>query len=89
MAWRLELSPEAKRDLARIDKKTAIRILRFLTERAAEAANPRILAIPLQGPRNRGLWRFRIGDYRAVARIENEVMTILVVEIGHRREVYR
>jgi mRNA interferase RelE/StbE len=89
MAWRLELSPEAKRDLARIDKKTAIRILRFLTERAAEAENPRILAIPLQGPRNRGLWRFRIGDYRAVARIENEVMTILVVEIGHRREVYR
>jgi mRNA interferase RelE/StbE len=89
MAWKLELSPGAKRDLAGIDKTIAIRILRFLTERAAEAENPRILAIPLQGPRNRGLWRFRIGDYRAIARIQNEVMTLLVVEIGHRGEVYR
>ena len=89
MAWKVELSEDARRDLAGIDKKSAVRILKFLFERAAAAENPRVLAIPLQGPKNRGLWRFRIGDYRAIARIENEVMTILVVEIGHRREVYR
>ena len=89
MTWKLELSPEARRDLAGLDKAITIRILRFLRERAAVAENPRVLAMPLQGPKNRGLWRFRIGDYRAIARIENEVMTILVVEIGHRREVYR
>jgi mRNA interferase RelE/StbE len=89
MVWKVELTPAARRSLAKIDRQAAERILRFLTERAAKQSEPRELAIPLHGPENRGLWRYRIGDYRAIVRIENDVMTILVVEIGHRREIYK
>lgn len=89
MAWILEFSPDARRDLAKLDHKTAVRIIQFLNERAASHEQPRELATPLHGPNNKGLWRFRIGDYRAIVKFKNNVMTILVVEIGHRREVYR
>ena len=89
MVWKVEVTPAARRNLAQIDRQAAERILRFLTERAAKQPDPRELAVSLRGAENRGLWRYRIGDYRVIVRIQNTVMTILVVEVGHRREVYR
>lgn len=88
MAWRIEFHPEAAKELRRLDRKTAARILDVLEKRIAVLDDPRTLGAPLRGA-HQGYWRWRIGDYRLIARIEDRRITILVVRIGHRREVYR
>ncbi len=64
------------------------RIVSFLQERIQTADNPRSTGKALQGSLS-GLWRYRVGDYRLLCRIEDDELIILVIEIGHRREVYR
>lgn len=88
MAWRIELSDEAKRSLAKLDPQIARRILSFLHQRLAQRDDPRSLAEPLKGLRFSTLCRYRVGDYRIIASIEDEVMRVLVLKVGHRREVY-
>jgi mRNA interferase RelE/StbE len=87
MVWRIEFSKEARRDLDRLDRNTETRIIAFLEGRIMPAANPRQLGTPLQG-RFRGYWRYRVGDYRIICDIQDEVITVLVLTIGHRKEVY-
>jgi mRNA interferase RelE/StbE len=89
MAWRIEFIPQAERDLAKLDKQAARRILRFLSECIAASENPRSTGMSLKGDKFQGLWRYRVGDYRIIARIEDEVLRVLVIEVGHRREIYR
>ena len=89
MAWKIEFIPQAERDLAKLDKQAARRILRFLSERIAGSQNPRSMGMSLKGDKFQGLWRYRVGDYRIIVRIEDEVLRVLVVEVGHRREIYR
>jgi mRNA interferase RelE/StbE len=50
--------------------------------------DPRYIGEPLAGPL-KGIWRYRVGDYRILCRIRHGELIILVVEVGHRREVYR
>ena len=88
MAWLIEFTPEAEKQLAKIDRKTAKRITRFLSERVAEAENPRELGHSLKGAL-REFWRFRVGDYRILTRVEDNRLVVLVVRIGHRRQIYR
>ena len=80
--------PAAAKELRKLDRQTAARIIRTLDERIASLDDPRTTGSALVGELA-GLWRWRIGDYRVVARIEDERITILVVRIAHRREVYR
>ena len=89
MAWTIEFSQQATRQLERLDKPVAKRIWRFLTDRLATADDPRALGKPLQGVEWRGYWRLRVGDYRLVAEIRDGKLTIVVVEIGHRSDIYR
>ncbi|MFM2006155.1 MAG: hypothetical protein RLZZ09_1810 [Pseudomonadota bacterium] len=89
MAWRIELDPAAERELSRLDKPVARRILSFLHERVAPADDPRSLGAALKGSRMGTLWRYRVGDYRIIASIEDAEVTILVVRIGGRGDVYR
>ena len=89
MAWKIELDPAAERDLSRLDRTTAQRVLKFLKDRLKEQKNPRTLGLPLQGDRFSGLWRYRVGDYRIIAQIKEAEITVLVIRIAHRREVYR
>lgn len=89
MAWQIELSPGADRDLDQLDPQHARRVLKFLNERLARLESPRSVGGPLEGPRFEGLWRYRVGDYRVICSIEDERLVVLVIEIGHRREVYR
>jgi len=63
-------------------------MVQFLRERVALADAPRTLRKSLRGHRGE-IWRYRVGDYRLLCRIEDEVMIVLVVTIGHRREIYR
>jgi mRNA interferase RelE/StbE len=61
---------------------------RICAQRIAANGDPRRLGQPLTGDR-RGFWRYRVGDYRIVAAIEDDRFVVLVVTVGHRREVYR
>lgn len=88
MAWRIELAESAERELARFDKQIARRITRYLRERIAPLEDPRSIGEPLKGSLN-DYWKYRLGDYRIIADIEDDVLRILVVRIGYRKEVYR
>lgn len=88
MGWRVELSATAEKQLSKIDRANAKRIVAFLRGRIA-AGDPRRLGAALHGTRFEGLWRYRAGDYRIICRLQDERLIVLVVEIGHRREIYR
>ena len=93
LAWRIEFDAGALKDLRGLDRQVARRITLFLGERLGVMDDPRGLGAP---PRTTGsrlgtvpLWRYRVGDWRIVARIEDEVLRVLVLRIAHHRAVYR
>jgi len=88
LAWRIEFLPAAEKELAKLGRAEAKRIIQTLKTRIAASDNPRALGSALTGELG-GLWRWRIGDYRVVARIEDERITIMIVRVAHRRDVYR
>lgn len=88
MAWRVEFTPEAEKQLAKLDKQSAKCITKFLKERVASLNDPGSLGDPLKG-RLREFWRYRVGDYQILCRIEEGKLLVLVVKKGHRRDVYR
>lgn len=88
MAWTIELETKALKDLKRLDKQDAKRIWSYLTERVATREDPRTLAQPLSGQWSE-YWRFRVGDYRLVCRLEDENWVVLIIRISHRKQVYR
>ncbi len=87
MAWTLEISDAARCQFKKIDRKQADRITLVLIDIAASDA-PRQRGMAMTG-NYAGHWRYRFGDYRAIAMIEDRRMPILVLTVGHRREVYR
>ena len=87
MAWTAEFSPAAEKALASLDKPVQRRIRDFIDNRLLSAPDPRKLGAALSGD-HKGAWKYRVGDWRIVARLKDEVVTIYVVRIGHRREVY-
>ena len=89
MAWRIEFDAAAKKDLEKLDKPAAKRIMEFLRTRLLPLEDPRTLGAALRGPRFGELWKYRVGDYRIICRIEDGRLCVLVVAIGNRREVYR
>ncbi|GCY10602.1 type II toxin-antitoxin system RelE family toxin [Escherichia coli] len=89
MAWKVELDPAAERELGKIDQQTARRILAFLHGRVAQLDDPRSIGEALKGSKLGAFWKYRVGDYRIVASIEDGALRILVVRIGNRKEVYR
>ena len=89
MGWKIELARAAERDLDKLDPQVARRILVFLHGRLAELDDPRSIGEPLKGSKLGEFWKYRLGDYRVISSIEDNVLTILVVRIGNRREVYR
>ena len=89
MAWKVELDPAAERELGKLDRQDARRILAFLCERVAKLDDPRSIGEALKGSKLGDFWKYRVGDYRLISSIEDGVMRILVVKIGNRRDVYR
>jgi len=85
--WRVEFDRDAARDLRKLGATAGRAILRYLRERIATSEDPRRFGGPLTGDL-KGLWRYRVGDYRVVASIEDDRLVVLVVTVGHRREVY-
>ena len=85
--WRVEFDRDAARDLRKLGADAQRRVLRYLRERIATAQDPRRFGRPLTGDL-KGLWRYRVGDFRIVASVEDDRFVVLVVTVGHRREVY-
>lgn len=85
--WRIEYTDIAERAILKLDKPVRIRILAFMRERIVTAEDPKRLAEPLTGE-FRGLWRFRVGDYRIICDIETGVRVVEVLDVGHRSSVY-
>ena len=89
MAWRIEFEDAALKELAKLDKPVARRILAFLRERVAGLDDPRSVGEALKGSKLGEFWKYRVGDYRVIANIEDGALRILVLRVGNRREVYR
>jgi mRNA interferase RelE/StbE len=88
LAWTIDYSDSAKKQLGKLDKSLAKRILDFMDERITPAEDPRQLGKTLRGTFG-GLWRYRVADTRIICDIRDHVFIVLVVKVGHRREVYR
>ncbi len=88
MAWTLRLSETAKRQLNKLDVGTAQTILRYLNRLLLETTDPRERGSGLRA-NLAGLWRYRVGDYRVICSIEEHALMVLVLQIGHRRDVYK
>lgn len=87
-AWKLRFSETALKSLKRIHPQQSKRIICFLQERIMGAANPRILGKPLKGGLEH-FWRYRVGDYRILIEIQDQQLLIQVIEIDHRRDIYK
>ncbi len=88
MLWTVQYSKLAERQLKKFAPEVEQRIRSFLEDRVAKLVAPRVIAKKLSGPYE-DRTRFRIGDYRVISRIEDHLLLILVIEVAHRREVYR
>ena len=87
MNFRLEFTQQSLKQLKKLDKHTAALILGWLRKNLEGCSNPRQHGKALTANRS-GQWRYRIGDYRVLAEIKDTEIVILVLEIGHRKEIY-
>jgi mRNA interferase RelE/StbE len=88
LAWTIEYAETAKKQLRKLDKLEAQRIVDFMDERVAPSQNPRGIGKALKGSLG-DLWRYRVGDFRIICDLQDGVLTVLVLQIGNRREIYR
>ena len=89
MAWTVEISESALRELDKLDPQHARRILKFLADRVTGSDDPRTAGQALQGAKLGEFWKYRVGDYRLICKILDDRLIVLVLRVGHRREIYR
>ena len=89
MAWIINYTESALRQLKKLDKSIAFRVVDYMDERVATLDDPRMLGKSLVGPKLGAYWRYRVGDIRVICNLQDGEMCVLVIEIGNRREVYR
>ncbi|PKM56433.1 MAG: type II toxin-antitoxin system mRNA interferase toxin, RelE/StbE family [Firmicutes bacterium HGW-Firmicutes-3] len=87
MKYRAEYTKTAVEQLKKMDKKIATFVLSFIEEKLVDCENPRLHGKALQGNLN-NKWRYRVGEYRILAKIEDDVVVIMIVAVGHRKEIY-
>ncbi|SPE45711.1 Addiction module toxin, RelE/StbE family [Candidatus Sulfotelmatobacter sp. SbA7] len=88
MAWTIEITRTAEKQITKLHRQAQQAIVRFLRGRLAGTENPRQWGRPLQGEK-RGLWRYRVGDYRLICDLQDERITVVVLQVGHPKDVYR
>ena len=87
MAWTIEVSNFAEKQLRKLDRPVQKRLVDWLEDRIAGCKNPRHFGEPLRGG-IAGLWRYRVGDYRIICEIQDQQLVVLALAVGHRREIY-
>jgi mRNA interferase RelE/StbE len=85
--WELRFQKDAQKEFLKLDYTIQKRILQYFRERVLMTDNPRILGKALAGNLHE-FWRYRVGDYRIICKIEDTNVIITVVMVGHRREIY-
>jgi mRNA interferase RelE/StbE len=89
MAWRIEYDAGAEKDLSKLDRQVAQRIVKFLGQRVAKLDDPRSIGEALKGSKLGDFWKYRVGDFRIVAEIQDKALRIFVITIGDRKQIYR
>lgn len=87
MRYSVEFSKRARRELKKLDPNVALMITKWVRKNLEGCENPRRFGKSLTGNYS-GKWRYRIGDYRLIAEIQDDKVIILVTAVGHRREIY-
>lgn len=87
MSFRVEFTERALRELKKLDKHTAAFIIGWVKKNLEGCENPRLHGKALTANRS-GQWRYRIGDYRIIAEITDSKLVILVIAVGHRKDIY-
>ena len=85
--WTVEWEKKALKDAKKLDKSARQRIVNYLEERVLVNQNPYQFGKPLKGNKL-GLWRYRVDDYRILCQIEENRLVVLVVAVGHRKDIY-
>jgi len=88
LAWTVEFDDAAAKELRKLDRQAQHEILRYLRERIATAEDPRRFGKPLSHDLM-GLWRYRVRHYRIICNIEDDKLVVLVLRVGHRKDVYK
>lgn len=88
MAWRIEYAQSVRKDLEKIDPPARRRIRAYLEEGVARLDDPRQRGKRLKGQLSE-LWRYRIGDFRVICQLQDKILVVLVLRVGHRRKVYQ
>jgi len=89
LAWTVDYTATARKQLRKLDRQVARRIVDFMDERVLTKSGPRSTGKALTGPMLGAFWRYRVGDCRIICDIQDGALRILVVQIGDRAKVYR
>ncbi len=87
--WKIEFSESAKKDLRKFDNQVSKKIIKWLEGRILSGVDPRLWGKQLKGSVFGEMWRYRVGDYRVLCLIKDNIVTIAIISIGHRKEVYK
>jgi mRNA interferase RelE/StbE len=88
VSWDYSISERALKQLRKLDKQAAKQILGYLDERITGSEDPRQWGKQLKGELN-NVWRYRSGNYRILCQLQDEVFIVLVLEAGHRKDIYQ
>ena len=89
MAWQIEFDEAAKKELRKLDPQVVKRVLGFMRDRLLVLKDPRSIGQALKGSELGDFWKYRVGDIRIIASIEDDRLVILVLRVGNRKEIYR
>ena len=87
LAWQIEISDTARKQLIKLDRQIQANIIRYLRERVATNEDPRRYGAPLRRELT-GRWKYRVGAYRLICDIQDERVLVLVLMVGHRSNIY-
>lgn len=87
MVWTIEFDEQAKKELKQIDKKAQKNIIDFLKTRIATEESPYRFGEALK-QNLAGLWKYRVGNYRIITEIQENIVTVIVLRVGHRSKIY-
>ncbi len=88
MGWKIEWDERAAKEIKKLDRPVQQRIIRYLRHRVIGDGEPRSTGKALKGNKAE-IWSYRLGDYRVLCHIEDEALAVLVLAVGHRKEIYR
>lgn len=88
MAWTIEYTDSARRQLRKLDKTSARRILDYMDQRVAPLEDARSIGKALRGPLGE-FWRYRAGQYRIICELQDLKLRVLVLRVGDRKDIYR